>query len=53
MVSALFCELILIKLYTNINNDNILDKLAFQPSSSKIKVTVAYGGGHSSPLVIV
>ena len=35
MVLALFYELILIKLYTNVNNDNILDKLAFQRCSSK------------------
>ena len=41
---ALFCELILIKLYTNVTSDNILNKLAFRPCSSKIKVTAAYGG---------
>ena len=45
MTLALFCEMILIKLYKNVNYDNILDRLAFQPCSSKIKVTVAYGGG--------
>ena len=45
MVLALFCELILMKLYRNVNYESIWDKLAFQPSRSKFKVTVAYGGG--------
>ena len=45
MVLALFCELMLIKIHTNGNYDNILDKLAFQYCRSKIKVTVVYGGG--------
>ena len=45
IVQVLFRELSLIKLHTNVNYDNIWDKLAFQPCTSKIKVTVAYGGG--------
>ena len=45
MVLALFCDMVLIKLYTIVNYDNILDKLAFHFCSSKIKVTVAYDGG--------
>ena len=45
MVSVLFCELILIKLRTYVNYDNIWDKLVFQPRRSRIKVTVAFGGG--------
>ena len=45
MVLVLFHELILLKLHTNVNYDNIWDKLAFQPCMSKIKITVAYGGG--------
>ena len=44
MVLVLYCDMILIKLYTNVNCDNISDELAFQPCRCKIKVTVAYGG---------
>ena len=44
MVESFFSgELILIKLHTCY--DNIWDKFAFQHYRSKIKVTVAYGGG--------
>ena len=42
---ALICELILIKLHTNVNYDNMSDKLAFQVCLSKVKVTIAYGRG--------
>ena len=44
MVLVLFCELILTKLHTNVNCNNIWDKLAFQSYRCKIEVTVAYGG---------
>ena len=44
MVLVLFCELVLIKLHTNVNYDTSWDTLAFQACRCKIKVTVAYGG---------
>ena len=44
-ISTLICELILIELHTNVNYDNISDKLAFQLCMSKVKVTISYGGG--------
>ena len=44
--STFICEMILIKLHTNVTYDNIWNKkFTFQFCASKVKVTVAYGGG--------
>ena len=43
--STFICELILIKLHTNVNYDNISDKFTFQLCMSKVKVRIAYGRG--------